>query len=1259
MRYCTIIFCAVMFLLTATRLFAQSPMVVGHIDGIDSKKAVIDVGLKDGISQGMILSLQHDDTLIGKVKVIKVFDNTSYVIPLENLTLDDLEPNDMVHTGKGVHHPVKEEIPSPAGETLVGITDTTVTLEMGEKSSIKEGSILSIFRQGKNIGTLKVTRISKNTCEAAILTNDVPLDFNDVVTLAEETSIPETSVAQADIPTGTIVGITPKDVTLDAGQKEGLQEGTILSVQREDKPVGKIKITKVLPDTSKAQPLEGDTSTFQLDDRVTLEKPAIAEGEKQSDPILGITDKTIEIARGIHDGFKENTELSIQRSGIEIAKARIVSASYDKSTAVVSKLLPGVSLEFSDIPVPVTFPPQIAFTGIEKKESTEPVTEKPAEETSPLSRQIASIKDVAKNTPLDLSPYQIKPETTKPKPKEQTQPMTDFPIVTASLKGGELTSYSYSGKGVDLKEAIGFDLKLLAQSKELDAEKIGRSDEGMSNIFLSDLSSDYEKYKYSALRNYVKNPPPKTYYNLIGFSMNLTDNDYAFSVVNYIKPPKKKKRLLFGGNSKGPYYVNVTQLLPNTEKVSVGGNTLTRGTDYTLDLAKGELNFTNPVPFGTDILVEYDVSGNSGNQPGKFLGVRFAKEKLPQKDAQTDGFDISSFGFSFLRDQVTNNNQLVDHSLIGMDAELQLTKNNILSFELARSLGDKTKELGDYAFKRFKISDTQSSTKDPKGPYYLDTDKLPMLEASVDVRVDNVLLQKDADYYIDTQDGRLVIKKKDINLTDASLIEVRYRYLPASALSSPDAQVHGLAGIFSLKNTFNKLIHELSYRRTSTNFMQVGGVSNTTLSDFQDQLSFTPKENLSLSASFSDNKSLQDKNTGLLLHDNALSFNAQFSPLKNWTGSVNYAKQTSQDNKTVKDTDSENKNLSYQLDGSPVKNVKLTLRHNETKTSNKGSNVNTAQELSENTAQVSLQPVKILSLGLSLTEGEQKTLQNNQLIKNTKQAQGYKVRLAPNKQLSMDMAWDTTKFKNESFPDQSTQKQVYRLMYFPSDKFSLNMNLQFKNDSFLGQKEKQNTGQYMISFSPNKSLSLQESFGTMKSSRTTSDLSSTQNTLNVTYTKSKLKNVSVSASHSLQTSKSVTFSTASSFLYESTSTTIGIGITANPIWKEHQAGIILTTTATKDKTNPSQDSKETSMKYIFGFPFVAKTSFKTEYTLTKRSGGQHVTQKDFKLTLSGNLMKGVTVSGAYSLMDYRYEENPYANRKTSLLTFLISGNVRF
>lgn len=1272
MRARTVIFCSVIILFASAPLYAQESILVGHIDGIDSKKAVIDAGEKQGIAEGIILTLQRGDTLIGKVKVVRVFENTSHIVPAENLTLDDLEPYDLVHTGKGVYHPdVKEDSTEASQTNIVGITDKAVTLELDGKNNVKEGMILSVSREGKTIGTLKVIRISKNTCEAVILTKNLSLDFDDVVSLSETLPEKQTTLAQTDIPMGTIVGISPKDVTLDAGQKEGLQEGAVLTVERENETVGRIKITQVLDNTSKAVPVEGDTSTFQLDDRVPLEKTALSDAQTQEPPSLisGITDKTIEIARGKDDGYAENMELSIQRSGVEIAKARIVSASSNKSTAVVTKLIPGADIEFSDIPVPVTFPPQIAFSGIEKTEAKEKqTTEETKEEMSPLERQIASIKNVAKKTAFDLSIQQTKVATAKPKPKEQP-PMSDFPIISAAIKGKTLTSYSYSGKGVDLKEAIGFDLKLLAQSKELDAEKIGRSDEGMSNIFLSDLSSDYEKYKYSALRNYVKNPPPKTYYNLIGFSMNLTESEYAFSVLNYMKPQKKKKRLLFGGNTKGPYFVNVTQLLPNTEKVSVGGSTLNRGTDYTLDLAKGELNFTNPVSFGTDILIEYDVAENSGNQPGKFLGLRFAKEKpqnttqnSQQNETSNTGFEISSFGFSFFQDQVVNNtaqgNQLVAHSLIGIDAEVQLNKDHSFSFELARSLGDKKKELGDYAFKRFTIADTKSSTKDPKGPYYLDTDKLPLLENTVDMRVDNVLLQKDTDYYIDAQDGRLVIRKKDINLTDLSIIEVRYRYLPASALTAPDAQVKGLAGIFSLKDKFNKLTHELSYKRYSGNFQQIGGVSSTMLSDLQDSLNFS-SDAFSLSAAYGTQKSLEDRNTGLILQSKNMSLSSNMKLLKKWAFGLDYSKQTQQDNKAVKDTDSANQNLSYQIEGSPMKNAKLTLRHNETKSSNKGGALNMEQENTDNAAILSLQPVKILSLQTSFTEGEQKMLQNNLLTKNKKTAQGYKVRIVPNKTLSLDMGYDKTIFKNEKFQNQSTQNQTYRLMYFPSEKFSFNVNLRFKEDLFLGQKEKQNTEQYMTAFSPNKALSFQESFGTMKSKRATSDLSTTQNTLNVTYTKPELKNLSLSGSHSFQTSKSVIFSKSSNFEYETTSTTIGVGVTANPIWKAHQAGIILTQTTTKDKTNPSQDSKEHSMKYMFGFPFVAKTSFKTEYTLTKRSGGQHVTQKDFKLTLSGNLIKGVTVSGAYSLMDYRYIENPYANRKTSLLTFLISGNIKF
>lgn len=69
---------------------------------------------------------------------------------------------------------------------------------------------------------------------------------------------------------------------------------------------------------------------------------------------------------------------------------------------------------------------------------------------------------------------------------------------------------------------------------------------------------------------------------------------------------------LQGNGSAGPYYLNASQLLQDSDKVMLDGNQLVRGTDYTLNYESGALTFTRPIAQTSSLVVSFEAFGAAG-----------------------------------------------------------------------------------------------------------------------------------------------------------------------------------------------------------------------------------------------------------------------------------------------------------------------------------------------------------------------------------------------------------------------------------------------------------------------------------------------------------------------------------------------------------------------------------------------------------------------------------------------------------------------
>ena len=190
-----------------------------------------------------------------------------------------------------------------------------------------------------------------------------------------------------------------------------------------------------------------------------------------------------------------------------------------------------------------------------------------------------------------------------------------------------------------------------------------------------------------------------------------------------------------GNNSSGPYYLQNSEIVPDSVQVQVNGQTMKYPNDFTVDSVAGTITFTNlSVPPTSTIVVSFEsLSQNTGS--GAIDGV-------------SGDYNLGKFG------------------LLGITAVRQTDPN-------ANSLGV--------------IVDRYEGYGDPTTPYTLSY--IPLQSAPIIVKVDGIIQAPNVDYYFSTTDPSLVYFRRAIPQT--SEVDISYTPQPTTTLNG-DRTEYGL-----------------------------------------------------------------------------------------------------------------------------------------------------------------------------------------------------------------------------------------------------------------------------------------------------------------------------------------------------------------------------------------------------------------------------------------------------------------------------------
>lgn len=190
-----------------------------------------------------------------------------------------------------------------------------------------------------------------------------------------------------------------------------------------------------------------------------------------------------------------------------------------------------------------------------------------------------------------------------------------------------------------------------------------------------------------------------------------------------------------GNNSQGPYYLQNSQIVPDSVQVQVDGQTLKYPNDFTVDSLVGSITFTkiSVAPTST-IVVSYES-----------MGVNTGRGSV---DGLSGDYDLGKFGS------------------IGFAAIHQTDPN-------ASSLGT--------------IDNRFQGFGDPSIPYFLDY--VPLQSAPIIVKVDGILQAPNIDYYFSSTNPVVFYFRRAI--LSSSTIDVFYTPQPSSSLGG-DRTEYGL-----------------------------------------------------------------------------------------------------------------------------------------------------------------------------------------------------------------------------------------------------------------------------------------------------------------------------------------------------------------------------------------------------------------------------------------------------------------------------------
>lgn len=126
---CVLVFyCAMLILQSAAPCFADEKWLEGKIAGTGPGKVWILIGSNQGVTEGMIFEVRHDDAVIGKIKVKKVGASSSEAEIIEIAKEDiKISPGDMARWMLPPEFEEKKEETTPATTTTTPVATTPAT----------------------------------------------------------------------------------------------------------------------------------------------------------------------------------------------------------------------------------------------------------------------------------------------------------------------------------------------------------------------------------------------------------------------------------------------------------------------------------------------------------------------------------------------------------------------------------------------------------------------------------------------------------------------------------------------------------------------------------------------------------------------------------------------------------------------------------------------------------------------------------------------------------------------------------------------------------------------------------------------------------------------------------------------------------------------------------------------------------------------------------------------------------------------------
>lgn len=869
--------------------------------------------------------------------------------------------------------------------------------------------------------------------------------------------------------------------------------------------------------------------------------------------------------------------------------------------------------------------------------------------------------------------------------KEDASPEIDrdkqeFGNVTAALKGGQFTSFSYSSAGLDLKKDYG--ITLLLKTHDLEIKDV-ESERSLRDTFVSkdDLPSEFGVSMYQQMKALVPRQQKSKNYTMTGMGLNFEMGGLNVGVINFIVPPEKKRKVFYGTNTQGPYNLNITSILPGSEEIMIEGGRLSKGADYDINYTRGEVTFTSVIPSTQEIIIEFELAAGSGSEPSKFTGFR--ADNFPGEDGSENsaGEEQSKepagenaqpdenrflYGFSYFNDELIRYNQngtqigkeLTDHTLMGFDTKYNLGKNHSFTLEYANSTGDKQKELGTFATKYFTTADTKASDKDPKGPYYLDEDKLPVVTDADAVFVNGVPVAKE-EYSLDPTDGRLIFKGNDLNFFDTDEIEVRYRYLTEQdSIGSTDNVRSGAAYAFSSENQFGSVKNTLSYQKVTPYFTLVGGRSNTGVLDMNQNLSWEVSDGLEVDFGFSRNENLDDAVSNLKTINRKTNWGINYKNGERLNLTFKTDSDNRYDNRDIHNTDTKKNTQNFSLSYKFNKQYQFSFKGNaNTLTSSKpGSEYSTLNRYYS--LDIETKPFSGFKFDASLTSGNSSSDKKESVASSAKSGRKYKLRYVPNESIVLFTDLSQNQFRNSGSADNGNQNTRIGLNYIFSEKTTFFTLWQNKREIFSGNEENSNLSVYDLKIKPIKKLDLQMKLNSLAVNRTASDTDTAQRTIQGEYQLGKTDKLKIRFAHNSQTTKVVVAQKDGTSINTNTyAITYTVGFNINPYYRKYPLDFEISRKLTRNNTSPIQDTRDTGYKLGAEIPFLGKTSLQTDYFFSVRSGNQNSTEQEFSQSLKGSISKNGSISLTFKSKKYRDKDELIAS--TSENIWLMSGDFKW